>query len=601
MELLIQKEIKMTTTNEKLRNVAEIAAKIMMGEKALHPNQQKLDVHEPEKDKLTAKDFEMLRAGKKKVKENLEDFSLEEIEAFMMSEDFEQLDELSKQTLKSYRVKSIGRDIDFEKKGYELANKDGGAGSDRADQMFNKSDLVTAARKRAQEKMRKEEVELTKEEAEMLASLSQEEFNSLTEEEQDLFIEYFQPLDEISTGAAKNYLKKAVPSSSKLNQKSAKPGEDKASETNYMDMDAPYETKEFQKFSKRRTGIRKAITKLASAHPDNKKLATTARQAFNKIHNANYRIGMDGAKNTPNDVKHVKQQHSIIHKAVNSMKEAAEQIEEMEIVKTATGMRVYGSSYGDSAKARRDQVKRPVDDVKGPKMKELSDIEAEKKKKKKMSEMVALYQEQGLKGLFASLVKEEPDNEQFTKELEAQKAKNAGQGKKAEVAKAEVLAVQEEEFEVVMNEPNGYAEATIEERSMTEPEIKKKEEIVKSMKKGISGFKARYGDDAKSVMYATATKRAMGEEVEQIEEGTPEGYQRRDGKLIPKIHPTMTPHEHGYDYTMQSIEDAPSKAKIHSQHKEIVKDNPHPQGSKEHKDWEAGTNKAKADHLKDFS
>jgi len=33
--------------------------------KPLHPNQQKLDVHEPEKDELTAKDFEMLRAGKK--------------------------------------------------------------------------------------------------------------------------------------------------------------------------------------------------------------------------------------------------------------------------------------------------------------------------------------------------------------------------------------------------------------------------------------------------------------------------------------------------------------------------------------------------------
>jgi len=153
--------------------------------------------------------------------------------------------------------------------------------------------------------------------------------------------------------------------------------------------------------------------------------------------------------------------------------------------------------------------KHAVDTLKGPKMKELSDIEAEKKKKKKMSEMVATYQEQGLKGLFASLVKEEPDNEQFTKELEAQKAKNAGEGKKAEVAKAAVQAVQEEEFEVVMDELNGYAEATIEERSMTEPEMKKKEEIVKSMKKGISGFKARYGDRAKEVMYATATKQAM--------------------------------------------------------------------------------------------
>lgn len=40
---------------------------------ALHPNQQKLDVHEPEKDELTADDFKKLRAGKKaKVKEDTE-------------------------------------------------------------------------------------------------------------------------------------------------------------------------------------------------------------------------------------------------------------------------------------------------------------------------------------------------------------------------------------------------------------------------------------------------------------------------------------------------------------------------------------------------
>ena len=40
----------------------------------MHPNQQVLDVHEPEKDELTAKDFEMLRAGKKQkpVKESIE-------------------------------------------------------------------------------------------------------------------------------------------------------------------------------------------------------------------------------------------------------------------------------------------------------------------------------------------------------------------------------------------------------------------------------------------------------------------------------------------------------------------------------------------------
>jgi aromatic ring hydroxylase len=48
--------------------------------------------------------------------------------------------------------------------------------------------------------------------------------------------------------------------------------------------------------------------------------------------------------------------------------------------------------------------------------------------------------------------------------------------------------------------------ANIQERSLSEPEMKKKEEVVKSMKKNLSGFKDRYGDDAKSVMYATATK-----------------------------------------------------------------------------------------------
>ena len=55
---------------------------------------------------------------------------------------------------------------------------------------------------------------------------------------------------------------------------------------------------------------------------------------------------------------------------------------------------------------------------------------------------------------------------------------------------------------------NGEVEH-IEERSMTEPEMKKREKIVKSMKKGMQGFKDRYGDRAKDVMYATATKQAM--------------------------------------------------------------------------------------------
>ena len=85
----------MYSDNKQIRDVADVAAKIMYGQQPvtekLHPNQQQLDVHEPEKDKLTAKDFEMLRAGKKKVKENLEDFSLEEIEAKLTFADDEKI------------------------------------------------------------------------------------------------------------------------------------------------------------------------------------------------------------------------------------------------------------------------------------------------------------------------------------------------------------------------------------------------------------------------------------------------------------------------------------------------------------------------------
>lgn len=48
----------------------------------------------------------------------------------------------------------------------------------------------------------------------------------------------------------------------------------------------------------------------------------------------------------------------------------------------------------------------------------------------------------------------------------------------------------------------------MDERTLTTGETAEKERIVKGMKKSLSGFKARYGDKAKSVMYATATKAA---------------------------------------------------------------------------------------------
>jgi hypothetical protein len=54
----------------------------------------------------------------------------------------------------------------------------------------------------------------------------------------------------------------------------------------------------------------------------------------------------------------------------------------------------------------------------------------------------------------------------------------------------------------------------VKEAKMSDADMAERERIVKGMKKNIAGFKAKYGERAKEVMYATATKQAMKEESE---------------------------------------------------------------------------------------
>lgn len=58
----------------------------------------------------------------------------------------------------------------------------------------------------------------------------------------------------------------------------------------------------------------------------------------------------------------------------------------------------------------------------------------------------------------------------------------------------------------------------VDERKLTGAETDKKEKYVMSLKKKMGGFKKRYGERAKEVMYATATKMAKNEETGQIDE-----------------------------------------------------------------------------------
>jgi len=264
-----------------------------------------------------------------------------------------------------------------------------------------------------------------------------------------------------------------------------------------------------------------------------------------------------------------------------------EEIEQMDEVKMADlpSTKVQGRSYG----ASKPQPS-AFDVLKGPKDKELTAIDAEKKKKK-ISEMIAIYKEGGLKTFFESIKKEdliieEPDSEQInelsTKTLakaasaasdpdadyhygkshdpqkfadHAKKTKDAksaaavqgaadakghytrpghslgsydklahrtparvtgaGKANKQDVNKLKksislnAEAVEQDIHVINADLMNGFAEVNIEERHMTGGEMNKREDIVKSMKKGMAGFKERYGDRAKNVMYATATKQAM--------------------------------------------------------------------------------------------
>ena len=96
-------------------------------------------------------------------------------------------------------------------------------------------------------------------------------------------------------------------------------------------------------------------------------------------------------------------------------------------------------------------------------------------------------------------------------------------------------------------------EHNLKEASMSPTDMKQREDIVKGMKKNTQDFKDRYGSKWKSVMYATATKAAMKEESEQIDESvsfkkTESGdhHIHYNGKPVGRITKTTSMGSSGY-------------------------------------------------------
>jgi len=168
-----------------------------------------------------------------------------------------------------------------------------------------------------------------------------------------------------------------------------------------------------------------------------------------------------------------------------SHKEAIEIEEASEKVPTPTGMKVYGSSYGNSKKARADQTKHSVDDVKEPKAKDLKteeqhdDEKEDKKLIKKMVDKSCLKQESSFANKLLDTIKEHKDS----------------------------------------GSQETFTDNNLGEEEMSDAQMKKREKIVMSMKKGAADLKQRYGKNWKNVMYATATKQAMKEDSSDVYEG----------------------------------------------------------------------------------
>jgi len=394
----------MTTTNEKLRNVADIAARIMMGEKVVHPNQQKLDVHEPEKDELTAKDFEMLRAGKKT---GVKKEEVEEVEEGIMD-----------------KVKGV------------LGKKE--KSGNLFDQPQVKKDTADYLKKSAKQPQGPNNVK-----------------NIMSKEEVDL--------DEGKMGQLDADLKDL--SHGDFQKEYGKPK-------------SHYDPSKFKKPVQKGQEMNRA-----------RALAQRAMQSQTK-----------------------------------------EEVEQIDEYKSVDGVYKHQGTYGKEKSVEAGYTdydkenemakklvkpKKPV--TKGARQNRNFNT---KLYKEGFTELVSTYSENGLKGLFESLKKEEviveePTSAEFDAEIKKAQAKSEGK-EKADVAKGAVQAVQNEQTHTTVevldfDSVNGIqrSEIDLEERKMSEPEMKKKEEIVKGMKKGLSGFKERYGDRAKEVMYATATKQAM--------------------------------------------------------------------------------------------
>jgi hypothetical protein len=185
-----------------------------------------------------------------------------------------------------------------------------------------------------------------------------------------------------------------------------------------------------------------------------------------------------------------------------SYKEAIEMDEASLKIPTSTGTKVLGGSGYGSKKAHEVQHKNPFE--KGPSKSDLKGIKAPTKKELKTI---------GEEGDCVT----KPEAKKIAKKEVSYHNTSMHKGQKSTVKEgtfAHKLLTHFNENKTAGTDPvftdNNMGE------EMSDKQMKKREKIVLSMKKGEPGFKQRYGKNWKNVMYATATKQAMKEDAISI-------------------------------------------------------------------------------------
>lgn len=417
----------MSIYDKTLKNVADVAAKIMA--EKLHPNQQKLDVHEPEKDKLTAKDFEMLRAGKKaKMKEETE---------------LEESGEMGpvtrpKEKPVTMRHKTSGKEIVVVKAGVKDKQKLGYTVVKEEDEMQEMKDMIDALILEYESKGGVYRHQGSYGYGGKGAEHGQTDYKK----ENDLAKAADKPARK-KYGSRQNYVRstRVNESFTELLEKYNEGGVRSLNESFYI-LEESVDNDQFN------AELEKSKRKNAGEDRNDKNIAAGSVQAV---------------KNE--EVEQVDEAMS--HQAKTTMKHvknptAGEKAAAKDIKPGVAGYRDRVAML-QSAKARGALKEDEALDEEGP---------------------------QG-KVPMTSLM---PGHSDKAARFAAVQAKGKLVKGKAQSAPQKEPGMKKEEIEQV------------DERSMTEPEMKERERIVKGMKKGLSGFKQRYGERAKSVLYATASK-----------------------------------------------------------------------------------------------